>query len=109
MAGEYLFIMGVDGELACIKAGTGQVVWVQQLENFTDMQTQRGRITYAGPLIASNRILVVSSRGQLIAFDPQTGDETDRLKLGDPVYIEPIAVQDKLIVLTDDARLIAVR
>ena len=54
-------------------------------------------------------MLVASSRGELIAFDPQTGDETDRLKLGDPVYIEPIAVQDKLVILTDDARLIAIR
>lgn len=109
LAGEYLFIMGVDAELACIKAGTGQVVWVKELERFSNEKKQTGRITYAGPVIASNRILVASSKGELIALDPQTGDETDRLKLGDPVYIEPIAVQDKLIVLTDDARLIAIR
>ena len=109
LAGEYLFIMGVDAELACIKAGTGQVVWVKELERFSNTKKQTGRITYAGPVIASGRILVASSRGELIAIDPQTGDETDRLKLGDPVYIEPIAVQDKLVVLTDDARLIAIR
>ncbi|MEL6859229.1 MAG: PQQ-binding-like beta-propeller repeat protein, partial [Pseudomonadota bacterium] len=106
---EYLFIMGVEAELACIKAGTGQVVWVKELTKFSNEKKQKGRLTYAGPVIASNRVLVVSSQGELIAFDPQTGDETDRLKLGDPVYIEPIAVQDKLLVLTDDARLIAVR
>lgn len=109
LTGEYLFIVGVDAELACIKAGTGQVVWVKDLEKFSNKKKQKGRLTYAGPVIASGRILIVSSKGELIAFDPQTGDETDRLKLGDPVYIEPIAVQDKLIVLTDDARLIAIR
>lgn len=109
LTGEYLFIVGVDAELACIKAGTGQVVWVKDLEKFTNTKKQKGRLTYAGPIIASGRVLIVSSKGELIAFDPQTGDETDRLKLGDPVYIEPIAVQDKLIVLTDDARLIAIR
>lgn len=109
LAGQYLFVMGVDGELACIKAGTGQVVWVKQLEEFTNKKKQQGRLTYAGPMIASNRILVASSKGELIAFDPQSGNETDRLKIGDPVYIEPIAVQDKLIVLTDDARLVAIR
>ena len=109
LAGEYLFIVGVEAELAAIKAGTGQVVWVKDLTKFTNEKKQKGRLTYAGPIIASGRILVVSSKGELIAFDPQTGDETDRLKLGDPVYIEPIAVQDKLIVLTDDARLIAIR
>ncbi|MHA7900006.1 MAG: outer membrane protein assembly factor BamB family protein [Henriciella sp.] len=109
LAGEYLFIVGVDAELAAIKAGTGQVVWVKDLAKFSNERQEKGRLTYAGPIIASNRILIVSSQGELIAFDPQTGDETDRLKLGDPVYIEPIAVQDKLIVLTDDARLIAIR
>ncbi len=109
LAGEYIFVVGVDAELACIKAGTGQVVWVTELEKFKNTKKQKGRVTYAGPVVANNRILVASSRGELIAFDPQTGDETDRLKLGDPVYIEPIAVQDKLIVLTDDARLIAIR
>lgn len=109
LAGEYLFIVGVDAELACIKAGTGQVVWVQELEKFKKPEKQKGRITYAGPVVANGRVLVASSKGELIAFDPQTGDETDRLKLGDPVYIEPIAVQDKLLILTDDARLIAIR
>ena len=109
LAGEYLFVVGVDAELACIKAGTGQVVWVRELEKFKNSKKQKGRITYAGPVIANGRILVASSRGELIAFDAQSGDETDRLKLGDPVYIEPIAVQDKLLVLTDDARLIAIR
>jgi outer membrane protein assembly factor BamB len=109
LTGEYLFIMGVDAELACIKAGTGQVVWVKDLEKFSNEKKQKGRLTYAGPVIASGRVLVASSKGELIAFDPQTGDETDRLKIGDPVYIEPIAVQDKLIVLTDDARLVAIR
>nr|WP_070958956.1 PQQ-binding-like beta-propeller repeat protein [Hyphomonas sp. Mor2] len=109
LAGEYLFVVGVDAELACIKAGTGQVVWVQELERFKRPEKQRGRITYAGPIVANGRVLVASSTGELIAFDPQTGDETDRLKLGDPVFIEPIAVQDKLLILTDDARLIAIR
>jgi len=109
LAGEYLFVVGVDAELACIKAGTGQVVWVQELEKFKKPKDQKGRITYAGPVVANGRVLIASSKGELIAFDPQTGDETDRLKLGDPVYIEPIAVQDKLLILTDDARLIAIR
>ncbi len=109
LAGEYLFVMGVEAELACINASTGQVVWVQQLEKYRKAEKKKGRITYAGPLIASGKLVVASSAGDLIAFDPQTGEESDRLKLGDAVYIEPIAVQDKLVVLTDNARLIAIQ
>lgn len=109
LAGEYLFVVGVEAQLVCINALSGQVVWVQQLEKYRKVEKKKGRITYAGPLVASGKVVVASSRGDLIAFDPQTGEETDRLKLGDAVYIEPIAAQDKLVVLTDDARLIAIR
>lgn len=109
LVGSYLFAVSVDAELACFDAGTGQVVWVSQLEQFEKVEKKEGRITYSGPIVASGRVVVVSSRGDVLAFDPQTGTETARLKLGSAVFIEPIAAQDKLFVLTDDARLIAIR
>jgi len=86
-----VFAASQSGVLAAIDGRTGDRVWQQPIG------------TTQAPALAGE------SKGELIAFDPQTGDEIDRLKLGDPVYIEPIAVQDKLIVLTDDARLIAIR
>ncbi|MEM8616076.1 MAG: PQQ-binding-like beta-propeller repeat protein [Pseudomonadota bacterium] len=109
LAGEFLFVIGTEGELACLNAGTGQVMWVRDLPQYRNAKNKKGRITYAGPIIASNRVLIASSRGDLLALNVQTGEEMDRLKLGDPVYIEPIVVQDKLFILTDDARLIAIR
>jgi hypothetical protein len=45
----------------------------------------------------------------MLAFSPQTGEQVGSLKLGDRVYLEPIAVQDKVLVLTDDAKLIAIK
>ncbi len=109
LVGEYLFIMGVDGTLAALNAGTGGVYWARELERYRRPEKQRGRISYAGPLVASGRVLVVSSEGDLIAHDPQTGAEVSRLRLGDAVYLEPIAVGDTVYVLTDTARLIAIR
>ncbi len=109
LAGEYLFVMGTDGTLAALNAGNGQVYWVRALDGFRKMKKQKGRISYAGPIIASGRIVVISSRGDLLALDPQTGEEVASLKLGDAVYLEPIAVGDRLFVLTDGARLIAIR
>ncbi|HBF90041.1 MAG TPA: hypothetical protein DDX09_02640, partial [Hyphomonas atlantica] len=59
--------------------------------------------------LASGRVLIVSSDGELLAFDPQTGEQTDSLDIKDTVYIEPIAVQGKLFLLTDDAKLVAIQ
>ncbi|MEM1389891.1 MAG: PQQ-binding-like beta-propeller repeat protein [Pseudomonadota bacterium] len=108
LSGEYLFVASTDAQIVTVRAPTGQIFWVRQLEQYRNVKDKKGRITYAGPLLASGRLLVASSQGELIAMDPQTGEELQRLNLRDPVFIEPVAIQDKLIVLTDDARLIAI-
>lgn len=108
LAGEYLFASSTEAQIVAVRAPSGQIFWVSQLEQFRKPKDKKGRITYAGPVLASGRLLVASSNGELIAINPETGSEIERIRLGDPVFIEPIAVQGKLIILTDDARLIAV-
>jgi len=107
--GQYIFIAGVEGQLACLDINTGAVIWASQLDKFSSRNKKKGRITYAGPIIANGRILLTSSTGNLIAFSPQTGEETARVKLGDKVFLEPIVVGNRLIILTDEGRLIAIR
>ena len=109
IAGEYLFVSGVEGQVVCMAANNGAVIWATQLDRFGNERKKSGRITYAGPIVASNRVIVLSSKGELVALSPQTGEEAARLKLGASVFLEPIAVGDKLIILTDEGRLIAVR
>lgn len=109
VVGEYIFIAGVEGELACLDINTGAVIWATQLDKFSSRNKKKGRITYAGPIIANGRILLASSTGNLIAFSPQTGEETARIKLGDKIFLEPIVVGNRLIILTDEGRLIAIR
>ena len=109
LTGLHMFILGTDGKLACLNSSTGEAYWVTQLPQFEKEKSKKKRISYSGPIIASGRILLVSSTGQLLAYSPQTGEQVGSLKLGDRVYLEPIAVQDKLLVLTDDAKLIAIK
>ncbi len=109
LIGEYIFIAGVEGQIACLVRDTGAVIWATQFEQFQNKRRKRGRISYAGPVVTSNKVVVASSAGDLIAISPQTGEETARIRLGGEVFLEPIAVGDKLIILTDKGRLIAVR
>ncbi|WP_084418515.1 outer membrane protein assembly factor BamB family protein [Henriciella litoralis] len=109
LVGPYLFVSGTDGKVAAIAAESGKVYWVKQLRQYAKKKKKKGRIAYAGPIVASDQVLVVSSRGELIALSPQTGEQTGSIDLKDPVYLEPISVGDKVFVLTDDARLIAIR
>lgn len=109
LVGEYMFVAGVDGQIACLSKTSGAVIWAVQLPEFEKAEKKRGKISYAGPIITSNKVVVASSTGDLVAISPQTGEETARLNLGDKVFLEPIAVGDRLIILTDEGRLIAVR
>ncbi|MFN3608646.1 MAG: PQQ-binding-like beta-propeller repeat protein [Hyphomonas sp.] len=109
LAGRYLFIVGLNGELACLDSQTGDAFWVIDLPQFKNEKKKKNRISYTSPIIASDRVITVSSEGELLAFSTQTGQQTASLKLGDTVYLEPIAAQGKLYVLTDKARLIAIR
>lgn len=108
IAGNALFLIGTDDTLAAIDASTGKAFWVTEMPRWKKPKKKKGRISYAGPIVASDRVIVVSSTGMLTAYSPQTGEEVGSMKLGDTVFIEPIAVQDKILVLTDDAKLIAI-
>ncbi len=109
LTGPQMFVLGTDDKLACLDSETGKAFWVKQLQQFEKEKKKKKRIAYSGPIVASGRLLVVSSRGELLAFSPETGEQTDTVKLGDKVYLEPIVAQGKLLVLTDDAKLIAIQ
>ncbi|MBK8196792.1 MAG: PQQ-binding-like beta-propeller repeat protein [Acidobacteria bacterium] len=108
LAGRFLFVIGTGNELACLDAATGEAYWVTQLRTFQDEKDKKKRISYSSPIVASGRVVLVSSRGEVLAFSPADGTQTGSLKLKDTVYIEPIAAQGRLYVLTDDAKLIAI-
>jgi outer membrane protein assembly factor BamB len=108
LAGRFLFVLGTENQLACLDTATGEAYWVVQLRQFQDEKEKKKRLSYSAPIVASGRVILVSSRGELQAFSTQDGTQTGSLKLGDTVYIEPIAAQGRLYVLTDDAKLIAI-
>lgn len=109
LVGRYLFVTGVNGELACLDAETGDAFWVTRLPQFKNERKKENRISYTSPVIASDRVLVISSEGTLLAFSVQTGEQTGSLRLGSRVYLEPIVAKGRLYVQSDDGRLIAIR
>ena len=60
-------------------------------------------------MLASGRLLTASSRGQLVALNPKTGETVATANLGSPVIISPIAANGTVYFVTDDAELVAVR
>ena len=118
VAGDVVFLVTLQGELICVNRDSGQIYWLkdESAGYVKDGKTLFGNPKkigkapeWAGPVMASNRLVMVNSLGEIAAFDPKTGNKVQTVKLPGPAYITPIAVGDKLFVVTDDAKLVAIR
>jgi len=116
--GDVVYVVSKDGELTVINRDTGQIYWSRNL-NEGRVRQEGGllgffdrtvRPEWSGPLLASNRLVLTNSDGELVAFDPKTGAQTASLKLGaGPIYLAPAAYNGALYVLSDKGDLVSIR
>lgn len=109
VAGEYIYAVSPEGLVVCLMREQGRIRWVRQLQRYKDEDDQEGAIVWAGPVLASDRLIIAGSHGEALSISPYTGEVTGRIELPDDVMIAPIVADDTLIFLTDDAQLVAYR
>lgn len=109
IAGDFVYSVTTEGKAVCISKLTGAVVWIQQLQAFKNEKKRKKRIAWSGPIMAGNRLLTISSRGEAVELDPYTGTIQRSYKVGGDVFVPPIIANETVYVLTDDAKLIAMR
>ncbi|MGE7197773.1 PQQ-binding-like beta-propeller repeat protein [Brevundimonas naejangsanensis] len=115
--GDVLYVVSKSGELTVVNRETGQVYWTRNLNEgrvrkeggFLGFGKRTVRPVWSGPILASNRLVLVNSDGEAVAFDPKTGAQTASLKLGSAAYIAPAAYNGALYVLTDKGQLVSIR
>ena len=107
--GDFILVVTLDGQVVCLSSAQGRVRWVSQLPAFEDPDDREGRINWTGPVLASGKIYVASSTGELLALDPTNGEISERVDLGEPVNVPPVVADGTIYFLTDDGSLIARR
>ena len=63
----------------------------------------------AGPVLASDRLILASSDGRAVALNAKTGEIIKSINVCAPVLISPIAAGGMVYLVTDDAQLVAIR
>jgi outer membrane protein assembly factor BamB len=109
VAGDWLFLVSSAEELVCISRNDGRARWVTPLPRFRDEERRRDPIQWTGPILIGDRLVVASSRGQAIAVSPYTGEIIGRQGLPDGVRVSPVAADGTLLLLSDNATLVALR
>lgn len=109
VAGEFIYVLSNGGELICLARRNGGIRWVRQLPRYEDEKDREGAILWSGPALAGDRLLVGSSRGEVWSLSPYSGEPLGRVRIGGPVYLPAIVAGETVYILTDDAKLVALR
>lgn len=109
IAGDFLYLITSEDELVALSRNDGRIRWVTELPRFEKPETLEDPIAWAGPVLGSDRLIIVSSTGDAVAVSPYTGRMLGSLRLSDPAFVPPILVDGWLLFLTDDGAIVAYR
>ncbi|HMD65478.1 MAG TPA: PQQ-binding-like beta-propeller repeat protein [Stellaceae bacterium] len=109
VAGDYVYILANDNNLICLTRNDGKVRWIRQLPSYQDEKKKKDPIVWAGPVLGSDRLIVVSSDGEAVSVSPYTGEPLGREEMSAGGYFAPVIADNSLYALTDDAELSAYR
>lgn len=108
-AGDYLYLLTREGDLLCLTRAEGRIRWVQTLPTFEDMEEKRHPIYWSGPVLAGDRLIVTGSDGTAYSISPYTGEFLGKITLPGRSHLAPIIVNNTLLLVTDNAELVALR
>ncbi|WDI31486.1 PQQ-binding-like beta-propeller repeat protein [Hyphococcus flavus] len=109
VAGDFIFLVSIDSELVCVSRNDGAIVWVSQLQQFKNEKKRKGRISWAGPVLAGDHLVLVSTEGDIVKVSPQNGEVVASEEIDDGSVVAPVVAGEKLFVLTQEGKLIAMR
>ena len=109
IAGDYLFVLSNDGEIVCLRRTDGRIRWATPLARWLDPEKRQDIIVWMGPVLLSDRLIVVSSRGIALSISPYTGEPLGQITLPDGVAVAPVVANGAMYLLTQDAELLAFR
>ncbi|MDK1288886.1 outer membrane protein assembly factor BamB [Pseudoalteromonas umbrosa] len=139
VSGAYVYTIAYNSKLAAIDVRNGNVVWDREYSSYRDLAIELNTIylvdsdgvlyaldkdsgterwSQAGlrgwyltaPAVAGNYVVVGDQEGNLHWLDKQTGDLVSRQEFDSSgFFVEPIIVDDKLIVYTRDGEISAIK
>lgn len=107
--GQTIFLVTDDAKLMRLSAQDGSSLWSTPLRAFEDEDYREDPIGYGGPVLAGGRLIVTSTLGQVLTFDPITGEAVQTLSLSGATALGPVVANGTVYVVTDGGSLVALR
>jgi outer membrane protein assembly factor BamB len=109
VAGEWIFVVTDEAKLLCIARGTGRIRWITELQRWRDVKDKKGVISWVGPVLAGDRLILANSAGQMVNVSPFDGAVQSTVNTGDRISVNPVVANSTLYLLNDSGQLTAWR
>jgi outer membrane protein assembly factor BamB len=107
VSGDSVFLIDVKSRMIAVDRNKGKVLWSQAMPPLAG--STAARATWAGPVLIGGKLWASSGDGRVAAVDAVTGTLGPVTTIGFNGAIAPIAASGKLMVLSGDGYLIAVK
>ena len=109
VAGGYIFALTNESEIIALSRNDGAIYWVRSLPRFEDEEKRKDPIIWTGPILASDRLLIAGSQGQIWSISPYSGKVLGYEELSEGISVPPVIAGNSVYFLSDDADLVAYR
>jgi outer membrane protein assembly factor BamB len=109
VGGDFIFVLTNDAQLVCLTRRDGRIRWVRPLPRYEDPEDQEDPISWTGPVLASDRLIVAGSHGEALSVSPYTGEVLGLIDLPSGVAVPPVVAGNGLYFLTEAGSLVAMR
>ena len=96
ISGGSIYLIDTTGRLLCVDINKGKLLWAVQLRISKDGE----EISWYGPLLSSNKLLLGNSDGQVISISPFTGKLLSKLDLSEEIVASPINLGEQIILIS---------
>jgi outer membrane protein assembly factor BamB len=109
VVGEWIFVVTDEAKLLCIARATGKVRWSTALQRYRKEKSKNGPVSWSGPVLAGDRLILASSEGQMVNVSAGDGKVQSTSKVGAPVFLSPVVANSTLYVLDNSGKITAFR
>ena len=107
--GQTIWLVTDTAELKRLSAQDGSTLWSVPLPEYDDPDDRTGAFAYGGPVLAGGRLLLTSSDGALLSFDPATGAAGASVPISSLSGVPPVVADGTVYVVTTAGELVALR
>ncbi len=96
VSGRSIYLIDTTGRLLCLDKENGKLLWAVQLK----VSDNGDEITWYGPLLTSNKIILTNSNGSVISISPFTGKLMSKINFSEELVANPIQYGNQLILIS---------